>query len=84
MFARAPSEEEGQGVSYSLHSEDGASFVFIAALERHADSGERRPVERYRVTIDRRSGAVAEPPAPIALSERQLRDAVLAATGQRL
>ncbi|KAL5092417.1 hypothetical protein Trisim1_001669 [Trichoderma cf. simile WF8] len=72
---------KGKGVGYSLMKSSPTSFSWSTAIEDFG--GSDTPVDRYLIKIDRRTKEFS-PPEPIVLSERQLADALLAATGQHL
>ena len=81
IFSGAIGSPEGKGVSYSLLEATNSAFSWIAALEEEDSTGQ--PIDRYLVDIDRVSRKI-QPPMPIALSEAELEEAVLAATGHHL
>ncbi|QYT02282.1 APH domain-containing protein [Trichoderma simmonsii] len=70
-----------KGVGYSLLKSSLTSFSWSAALEDF--DGPDTPVDRYLITIDRRTKKISTP-EPIVLSETELADAILSATGQHL
>ncbi|KAI4136669.1 MAG: hypothetical protein L6R39_007672 [Caloplaca ligustica] len=78
-FAGGIGEPEGKGVSYALIDATPSTFAWSAALEDF--DGPRKPIDRYRVEIDRRSKQVL-PPQPIIIPDSELAEAILAATGQ--
>ena len=75
-FSGAIGPTAGKGVTYSLMAEDTQFFTFSVALEGD-DAG--KPIDRYRVVIDRSSGRIRAAEL-IMLTECQLADAVLSAT----
>ncbi|PTB53987.1 hypothetical protein M431DRAFT_520901 [Trichoderma harzianum CBS 226.95] len=70
-----------KGVGYSLLKSSPASFSWSAAIEDF--DGSDTPVDRYLIKIDRRTKKISTP-EPIVLSENELADVILPATGQRL
>ncbi|KAJ4855033.1 phosphotransferase enzyme family domain-containing protein [Trichoderma breve] len=72
---------KGKGVGYSLMKSSPTSFSWSTAIEDF--EGSDTPVDRYLIKIDRRTKEFSTL-EPIVLSERELADAVLAATGQHL
>lgn len=81
IFSGAIGSAKGMGVAYSLLEATDTTFSWIAALEAEESEGE--PIDRYRVDIDRESRRI-QSPTPIALSEVEIRDAVLVATGNHV
>ncbi|KAF2799240.1 hypothetical protein K505DRAFT_321309 [Melanomma pulvis-pyrius CBS 109.77] len=81
IFSGAIGPPKGKGVGYALIEATPTTFSWSAALEDIDESA--TPILRYLVKIDRRSKEIS-PPAPIVLSETELAEAVLAATGQHL
>ncbi|KAL9609306.1 MAG: hypothetical protein Q9167_005910 [Letrouitia subvulpina] len=81
MFSGAIGSSEGKGVGYALVEATSTNFAWWASLEDF--DGPAMPIDRYRITIDRRSKKLS-PPKPITLSQTELTEAVLAATGQHL
>jgi len=79
-FSGAIGPTAGKGVTYSLMAEDTQFFTFSVALEGD-DAG--KPIDRYRVVIDRSSGRIRAAEL-IMLTECQLADAVLSATSHHL
>ena len=80
-FSGAIGPTADKGVTYSLMAEDDQCFTFSAALEGDDDAG--KPIDRYRVVIDRSSGRIRATEL-IMLTECQLEDAVLNATSHHL
>ncbi|KAF3075889.1 hypothetical protein CFAM422_001429 [Trichoderma lentiforme] len=72
---------DGKGVGYSLLKSSSTSFSWSAAIEDF--EGPDTPIDRYLIKIDRRTKKISTP-QPIALSENELADVILSATGQRL
>ncbi|KAK4070550.1 hypothetical protein Trihar35433_5017 [Trichoderma harzianum] len=70
-----------KGVGYSLLKTSLTSFSWSVALEdfERPDT----PVDRYLINIDRRTEKISTP-KPIVLSENELADTILSATGQHL
>lgn len=81
IFSGVIGSPKDKGVSYSLLEATDSTFSWIAALEEEENTGQ--PVDRYRVDIDRLSRKI-QTPMPISLSEAELREAILAATGHHL
>lgn len=81
MFSGAVGSPKGKGVGYALIEATPTTFSWSAALEDI--DGPATPIPRYLVKVDRRSKEIL-PPEPIVLSETELAEAVLAATGQHL
>lgn len=82
IFSGAIGPPNGKGVAYSLIEATDTAFVWSAALE-DIDDESGTPILRYRVKIDRRTREVSTP-EQIALSEAELAEAVLDATGEHL
>ncbi|EEQ27986.1 hypothetical protein McanCB56680_006208 [Microsporum canis] len=81
VYSSAIGSPKGKGVGYALIEATPTTFSWSAALE---DIGaQAMPVDRYWIKIDRRSKEIS-PPEPIVLSEAELSEAILSATGQRL
>ena len=81
IFSGAIGSPKGKGVGYALIEATPTTFSWSAALE---DIDARAaPILRYLVKIDRRSKEIS-PPEPIVLSETELAEAILVATGQHL
>ncbi|KAL6816183.1 hypothetical protein V8C40DRAFT_254668 [Trichoderma camerunense] len=70
-----------KGVGYALLESSPTSFSWSAAIEDF--EGPASPVDRYLIKIDRRTKKISTP-EPIVLSENELTDAVISATGQHL
>ncbi|KAL6690024.1 hypothetical protein J3F84DRAFT_222406 [Trichoderma pleuroticola] len=70
-----------KGVGYSLLKSSPTSFSWSAAIEDY--DGPDTPVDRYLIKIDRRTEKLSTP-EPIVLSENELADAILSATGHHL
>ncbi|KAF2462524.1 uncharacterized protein BDR25DRAFT_198328, partial [Lindgomyces ingoldianus] len=81
IFSGAIGSPKGKGVGYALIKATPTSFSWSAALEDIEEPA--TPILRYLVKIDRRSKEIS-PPEPIVLSETELAEAILAATGQHL
>ncbi|KUJ14302.1 uncharacterized protein LY89DRAFT_686780 [Mollisia scopiformis] len=81
IFSGVIGSPKDKGVSYSLHEATDSTFSWIAALEEEDSIGQ--PIDRYRVDIDRLSRKI-QTPMLISLSEAELSEAVLAATGHHL
>ncbi|KAF4996595.1 hypothetical protein FDECE_12364 [Fusarium decemcellulare] len=81
VFSGAIGSPKGRGVGYSLMKATPTAFSWSAALEDI--DGPATPITRYLIKIDRRSKEIS-PPKPIFLSEAELSEAILAATGQHL
>lgn len=81
LFSGAIGSPKDKGVSYSLLEATGGTFSWIAALEEEDSTSQ--PIDRYRVDIDRVSRMI-QTPMLISLSEAELTEAVLAATGHHL
>ncbi|KAI3324464.1 hypothetical protein HD806DRAFT_492678 [Xylariaceae sp. AK1471] len=81
IFSGAIGSPKGKGVGYALIKATQTTFSWSAALEDI--DGPATPVFRYLVKIDRESREIS-PPEPIVLSETELAEAILAATGQHL
>ncbi|KAK4144547.1 uncharacterized protein C8A04DRAFT_36543 [Dichotomopilus funicola] len=81
VFSGAIGSPEGKGVSYALAEATATSFSWVAALEDM--DGPPVPIDRYLITFNRLHREILAP-KPIVLSNRELADAVLAATGQHL
>ncbi|CZR65519.1 uncharacterized protein PAC_15419 [Phialocephala subalpina] len=81
IFSGIIGSPKDKGVSYSLLEATDSTFSWIAALEEEESTG--RPIDRYRVDIDRLSRKI-QTPMPISLSEAELQEAILAATGHHL
>lgn len=80
-FSGALGPAEGKGVIYALISTTPTTFAWSVGLEDiDADPA---PIDRYLVKIDRQSKEIL-PPVPIMLSETELAEAILVATGQHL
>ncbi|KAL6818472.1 hypothetical protein GGI42DRAFT_338243 [Trichoderma sp. SZMC 28013] len=72
---------KNKGVGYSLLKSSLTSFSWSAAIEDF--EGPETPVDRYLIKIDRRTNEISTPEL-IVLSETELTDAILSATGQHL
>ncbi len=72
---------EGKGVGYSLIDASGSIFSWSVALENI--DGPPVPIDRYMVKVDRHTKAVIST-EPIVLTEAQLAEAILSATGQTM
>jgi hypothetical protein len=81
IFSGAIGSPKGKGVCYALIEATPTTFSWSAALEDIDEPA--TPIFRYLVKIDRRSKEIS-PPEPIVLSETELAEAILAATGQHL
>lgn len=81
VFSGALGSPNGRGVGYALIETTPTTFSWSAALEDI--DGPAVPVDRYLVKIDRRSGAIS-PPELIQLSETELAEVIVSATGQHL
>jgi hypothetical protein len=81
MFSGALGPTEGKAVGYSLMQENENSFVFIAGLEDKEET--EQPIHRYRVVVSCESGKV-EPPKLISLSNPDIANAILCATGHHV
>jgi hypothetical protein len=81
IFSGVIGSPKDKGVSYSLLEATDSTVSWIAALEEEDSTGQ--PIDRYRVDIDRLSRKI-QTPIPISLSEAELSEAVLAATGHHL
>lgn len=81
VFSGAIGPPEGKGVSYALAESTATSFSWVAALEDM--DGPPVPIDRYLITFNRLSKEILAPRS-IVLSNGELADAVLAATGQHL
>lgn len=81
VFSGALGSPNGAGVGYALIETTPTTFSWSAALEDI--DGPAVPVDRYLVKIDRRSRAIS-PPELIKLSETELAEVILSATGQHL
>ncbi|KAI0867770.1 hypothetical protein GGS24DRAFT_514640 [Hypoxylon argillaceum] len=81
IFSGAIGSSKGKGVGYALIKEDHNTFSWSAALEDI--DAPPAPISRYLIKIDRQSKEIS-PPEPIVLSDIELADAILAATGQHL
>lgn len=81
MFDGLVGKPSGKCVTYSLLEEKDSRFSFVAALEE-PDWDLEVPVDRHRVDIDRLSHQVTV--APLRLSEGELKEAILLATGEHL
>jgi hypothetical protein len=81
IFSGAIGSPKGKAVSYSLLGATGSSFSWIAALEEEDSTAQS--IDRYRVDIDRLSRKI-ETPVLISLSEAELSEGVLVATGHHL
>ena len=81
VFSGAIGSPEGKGVSYALAEATATSFSWVTALEDM--DGPPVPIDRYLITFNRRAREVLAP-RPIELSNGELADALLAATGQHL
>ncbi|KAF1961701.1 hypothetical protein CC80DRAFT_522437 [Byssothecium circinans] len=81
IFSGAIGSPKGKGVGYALIKATPTTFSWSAALEDIDESA--TPILRYLVKIDRRSKEISLP-EPIELSETELADAILVATGQHL
>ncbi|KAI4188580.1 MAG: hypothetical protein L6R41_002048 [Letrouitia leprolyta] len=79
-FSGGIGSPEGKGVSYALIGTSPTTFTWSAALEDF--DGPPKPIDRYRVEIDRQSKQVL-PPQPIVLQDSEIAKAIMAATGQR-
>ncbi|KAL8910931.1 MAG: hypothetical protein Q9171_003836 [Xanthocarpia ochracea] len=82
-FAGGIGEPEGKCVIYALIGATPSIFAWSAALEDGGFDSPPKPVDRYRVEVDRRSKEVL-PPQLITLSDSELAEAILVATGQRI
>ncbi|KAK0636618.1 hypothetical protein B0T17DRAFT_519523 [Bombardia bombarda] len=81
VFSGALGSPKGRGVGYALMETTPTTFSWSAAL---ADiDGPPVPIDRYLVRIDRRSKAIS-PPELIKLTETELAEVILLATGQHL
>ena len=80
-FSGAIGPTAGKGVIYSLMAQDAQIFTFSVALE--GDDDPSKPIDRYRVVVDRSSGGIRAAEL-IVLTECQLAEAVLNATGHHL
>lgn len=83
MFSGAVGHAEGKCVSYSHLSTTPATSTWIAALEDEDSDVEGIPINRFRLDINRHSRAVVAHKL-IALSDSDLADCILIATGHRL
>ncbi|KAI9708790.1 MAG: hypothetical protein M1820_003745 [Bogoriella megaspora] len=83
IFSGAIGPSKGKGVCYALIQATATTFSWSAALEDADDDAPAGPIDRYLINIDRRSKEVSAP-KPIVLSETELTEAILAATGQHL
>ena len=81
MFSGTIGSLEGKGVSYALAEAPATFFSWVVALEDM--DGPPVPIDRYLITFNRLSREILAPRA-IVLSNGELADAVLAATGQHL
>ena len=81
IFSGVIGSPEGRGVSYSLLEATDSIFSWTVALEEEGGTG--KPIDRYRVDIDRLSCKI-QTPMPISLSKAELENAILTATGHRL
>ncbi len=81
IFSGAIGDPKGKGVGYALIEETPTTFSWSTALEDI--DGPPTPLSRYLVRIHRRSREISAP-EPIALSEAELSEAILQATGHRL
>ncbi|EHK18193.1 uncharacterized protein TRIVIDRAFT_67392 [Trichoderma virens Gv29-8] len=81
VFSGAIGPSDGKGVCYALLETTPSSFSWSAALDDMDESD--APVDRYLIKIDRQTKEFSTP-KPIVLSEQELADAVLSATGQHL
>ncbi|KAL7935535.1 hypothetical protein V8C35DRAFT_299722 [Trichoderma chlorosporum] len=71
----------GKGVGYALLASSPDSFSWSASIEDFEET--ECPVDRYLIKIDRRTKQISTP-EPIVLSQNELTDAILSATGQHL
>ena len=81
MFSGAVGDSKGKGVCYALIDTTSTSFTWSAALGDI--DGPPTSIDRYLISIDRRSKEISSPKL-IELSETELAEAILAATGQHL
>lgn len=81
IFSGALGSPKGKGVGYALVESTPTTFSWWAALEDI--DGPPMPLDRYLVKINRRTRTIL-PPEPIALSETELSEAILSATGRHL
>lgn len=81
IFSGVIGSTKDKAVNYSLLEATDSTFSWIAGLDEGENTGQ--PIDRYRVDIDRLSGKI-QPPTPILLSEVELREVILAATGHHL
>ncbi|ROW05925.1 hypothetical protein VPNG_08000 [Cytospora leucostoma] len=81
VFSGAIGSAAEKGVAYALVESTPTSFSWWVALEDL--DGPPRPIDRYLIKFDRRSRHFSTPQA-VELSETELGEALLAATGQHL
>lgn len=81
IFSGALGSSKGKGVGYALVESTPTTFSWWAALEDI--DGPPVPIDRYLVKINRRTRTIL-PPEPIALSNTELSEAILSATGHHL
>ncbi|GAB1312107.1 hypothetical protein MFIFM68171_02317 [Madurella fahalii] len=72
---------KGKAVAYALIETTPDAFSWSTAMEDL--DGPAVPIDRYRVKIDRRSKEIS-PPQPIQLTDAELSDVIMSATGQHL
>ena len=82
-FSGAIGSAQGKSVIYALIATTPMTFAWSVGLMEDNDDAEPAPIDRYVIKIDRQSKKIS-PPEPIMLSETELAEAILAATGQRL
>jgi len=81
IFSGVIGSPAGKGGSYSLLEATETTFSWIAALEEEESTGQ--PVDRYRIDIDRISREI-QSPILISISEPNLSEVILSATGHQL
>lgn len=81
VFSGAIGPPKGQGVGYALVEATPTAFSWLASLENI--DGPPTPIDRYLIKIDRLSRDIY-PPQHVILSQVELAEAILAATGQHL
>lgn len=81
VFSGAIGPPNGKGVGYALIESTPEMYSWSASLEDF--DGPPAPIDRFLIKIDRRSRSISSPEL-IALSETELMDAILVATGQHV
>jgi len=79
VYSDSLGSTKGMGVGYALMHTTDSTFTYSVALEPL--TGPPCPLDRYRIEIDRRTRTLSAP-KNIEISDKDMRKAVLAATGE--